>query len=429
VKYAARIESIQQIPYFVEAALRATTYGRPGAAYLELPGNVITGTAVCDISKFRTTPPPPLCLADPNSIGEAISLLRSAQRPLIIIGKGAAYARVEAPLLEFVNGTGIPFLPTPMGKGVITDHHPSCVSAARTDALLHADVILLVGARLNWILHFGRPPRFSKTVKFIKVDIAPEEMSLSVAADVQLVGDANAVCHQLLSSFKQKPWRFPTNSPWWVELKEKMDKNRAGAEQMKNKHTIPMSYYEALHEVARFIPSDAIIVSEGANTMDIARSIVANALPRHRLDAGSFGTMGVGMGFAIAAAAVSPQHKVVSISGDSAFGFSGMEIETVCRYRLPITIVIINNNGIYSGLEQLDASLPPPPNCLLPDANYQKIVEAFGGKGYLARTPLEIAAAMEQAMAEKVPTIVNVLINPNSDRKPQKFDWLTRSSL
>uniref|UniRef100_A0A4W4G302 2-hydroxyacyl-CoA lyase n=1 Tax=Electrophorus electricus TaxID=8005 RepID=A0A4W4G302_ELEEL len=388
-------------------------------------------------------PPPPVSLASSQEIAKASRVLREAQRPLLIIGKGAAYGRAEKGIRELVEVMGLPFLPTPMGKGVLPDDHPSCVSAARSRSLLQADVVVLLGARLNWMLHFGFPPRFSPHVKVIQVDLCAEELSNNVRATVALLGDVRAVVGQLLQSFRSDPWRYPSDSAWWVTLREKMASNAQISKRLALRTTLPMNYYTVFQHMAELLPRDCIIVSEGANTMDIGRTMLHNHYPRHRLDAGTFGTMGVGLGFAVAAAVLERSQqtgrRVVCVEGDSAFGFSGMEVETMCRYKLPVIIIIINNNGIYSGvgpetwreMEKMgELTTVAPPVTLLPEARYEQVMCAFGGRGYLVRTVEELRSALQQSLADIAsPSILNVLIDPASDRKQQEFPWLTRSSL
>lgn len=428
VKYAARPDSIERIPFFVEKAVRQSTYGRPGAVYLDIPGNLLQGQADDgDVCVPAPCAPPPRPLAEPKSVTAALALLATAERPLVIVGKGAAAAFAEDGVRSFVDATGLPFLATPMGKGVVPDDHPQSVAAARSLALRRADVVLLIGARLNWILHFGLPPRWHKDVKIIQLDICPEELSTNVPATVSLCGHAASVMDQLNGSCEL---RFPADSAWWAELREKIDVNTGRVQERMSNDAVPMSYYRVFKDVRAVLPRDAIIVSEGANTMDIGRTLMPNFLPRHRLDAGTFGTMGVGLGFAIAAAVVHPGKKVVAVEGDSAFGFSGMELETACRYRLPITFVVVNNNGIYQGLEETpDDPDTAPVTSLTVNARYDKLAAAFGAKGYYVTRPEDLLPALREAMADTVPSVVNVMIDPFGARAPQEFEWLTRSKL
>ncbi len=426
VKYAARPDRIERLPFYVEQAVRTSIYGRPGAAYLDLPNDIIVGQAEeADVTWRERCPDPPRTQAAPADVQRALDVLRGAERPLVIVGKGAAYARAEQEVRDFLEKTRLPFLPSPMGKGVVPDDHRLSVASARSDALKNADAVLLLGARLNWILHFGLPPRFREEVKIVQVDVCAEEIGTNVPTEVGLVGDAKAIVGQLNAALDDEPWSYPAETAWRKELADAGAANRAAVEAMEADRSVPMGYYRVLAEIRDQSPRDAILVCEGSNTMDISRTVLPNHEARQRLDAGTFGTMGVGLGFAIAAAAVHPDRKVVCVEGDSAFGFSGMEVETACRYGMNITFVIVNNNGIGMGQAELDRSNVPP-MVYTPQARYEKMIEGFGGKGYFATTPDELSSALKEALAQTGPTIVNVAIDPRAQRKPQKFEWLTR---
>ncbi|XP_025230133.1 2-hydroxyacyl-CoA lyase 1 isoform X4 [Theropithecus gelada] len=385
----------------------------------------------------------PISMAETSAVCTAASVIKNAKQPLLIIGKGAAYAHAEESIQKLVEQYKLPFLPTPMGKGVVPDNHPYCVGAARSRALQFADVIVLFGARLNWILHFGLPPRYQPDVKFIQVDICAEELGNNVKPAVTLLGDINAVTKQLLEELDKTPWQYPPESKWWKTLREKMKSNEAASKELASKKSLPMNYYTVFYHVQEQLPRDCFVVSEGANTMDIGRTVLQNYLPRHRLDAGTFGTMGVGLGFAIAAAMVakdrSPGQRVICVEGDSAFGFSGMEVETICRYNLPIILLVVNNNGIYQGfdtdtwkemLKFQDAASVVPPMCLLPNSHYEQVMTAFGGKGYFVQTPEELQKSLRQSLADTAkPSLINIMIEPQATRKTQDFHWLTRSNM
>jgi 2-hydroxyacyl-CoA lyase 1 len=427
VKYSAKIDRIERIPYFIEQAVRISMYGRPGPVYLDLPGDIIDGKIEEEAAPAQPPPvaDPPRPMADPAYVRQALDVLAQAERPLVIIGKGAAYARAEDEVRSFVERTQLPFLPAPMAKGLLPDDHPLSVAAARSTALQNADVVFLMAARLNWILHFGMPPRFSPNVRIIQLDIAPEEIGTNVPAEVPLVGDAKAVVAQLNAALDERPWQFPPESTWRTALQKKIDDNRTTTEPMLDDDSVPMGYYRVLREVRDMIPRDGIIINEGASTMDIGRTVLPNYLPRHRLDAGTFGTMGIGLPYAIAAGAVHRDKRVVAVLGDSAFGFSGMEVEVACRYNMPITFVIVNNNGIGGGPSQLNPDAVPP-MAYVPNAHYERVIEGFGGKGYFCERPDEIKPAMEDAFASGKPCVVNIMIDARSQRKPQQFGWLTR---
>ncbi|XP_031849453.1 2-hydroxyacyl-CoA lyase isoform X2 [Nomia melanderi] len=443
-KYAARPPLAALIPLHVEKAVRLSTYGRPGVAYLDFPATVLKQTVdEGKIYKVSRCPPPPLIFPDRQLIQEAANLLMKAKRPLLIIGKGAAYGRAEKEIRSLVYSTGIPFLPTPMGKGVVPDTDERCVSSARTFALQQSDVILLLGARLNWMLHFGKPPRFQSNVKVIQVDICPEELHNSVPSAVAIQSDVSTAVECLDNTLKTRSWFVEKSNPWWKDLLAKSMKNRETVHAMSMDISVPLNYYTVFKHIQDIIPQNCIICSEGANTMDIGKTMLLNDEPRHRLDAATFGTMGVGLGFAIAAALYcknnAPTKRVICVEGDSAFGFSGMEIETMFRYKLPIIIIIVNNNGIYGGLDtetfrQLQASGEPtqvtPPYSLTSETHYEKMMGMFGRKGYFCTTVQDIQQAVKACLqVHDAPSLINIMINPQADRKEQKFSWLTESKL
>ena len=425
-KYAHAIESPDRIPFYVEQAVRQALVGRPGASYLDVADDVLT--ASIDESDVRLTPTvgePPRTLAPEESVRAALSALKSASNPLVIVGKGLAWARAETETREFIERTQVPYLATPMGKGVIPDDHPLSVAAARTYALQNADLVVLLGARFNWILHFGLPPRFHPDLRVIQLDIAPEEISKNVTAEVALVGDGKAIMGQLNRQLAADPWQYPAETTWRTGIANAAAENEAVTARMMAEEGPPLNYQRVLKDVRDTLPRDTIIVSEGANTMDIGRAILPNFEARTRLDAGTYGTMGVGMGFAIAAAVSNPGKRIVAVEGDAAFGFSGMEVETMCRYDLPITIVVINNNGIGGGVSEIRPGVAPPPFVLLPGARYEKVMEAFGGRGYFVERPEELLPALTAANEGSGPALVHILIDPRAQRKPQQFDWHT----
>jgi len=427
-KYTARPDAPGRIPFYVEQAVRTSIHGRPGAAYLDFPDDFLSAKIdEADVSFPSRCPEPPRPMADAAEVRRAVDALRAAQRPLVIVGKGAAYAHAEAEVRAFVEATQLPFLPSPMGKGVVPDTHPLSVAPARGLALQEADVVVLLGARLNWIMHFGLPPRFDPNVKIIQADIAAEEIGRNVPAEVGLVGDLKAVVGQLNAELAANPFTFAPDAAWHEQLAAKVEENKTFVQNMMNDDTVPMGYYRVLRELQEQAPPGTMIQAEGAQTMDISRSVLMHDEPRRRLDAGSFGTMGVGLGQAVAAAVVHPDRKTICLEGDSAFGFSGMEVETACRYKLPIVFVIVNNNAIGGGVDSLpEDRFQSPASGYTIDAGYEKMIEGFGGKGYLVRTPAELGTSLKQALDDDMPSIINVLIDPHARAKPQKHAWLTQ---
>ena len=427
VKYAAKIDRVERIPYFIEQAVRISMYGRPGPVYLDLPGDIIDGKVEEEdaMPQPPRVPDPPRLQTDPEAVQAALGALRSAERPLVIVGKGAAYSRAEDEVQEFIEKTQLPYLASPMGKGLLPDDHPLSVAAGRSYALQNADLVFLIGARLNWIMHFGQPPRFAENVRVIQLDIAAEEIGTNVPTEVGLVGDAKAIVGQLNTALEEQPWQFSAENTWRTGLAKKIAENQALNEPMLNDDSVPMGYYRVLREIRDMLPRDAMLINEGASTMDIGRQVLPTYLPRHRLDAGTFGTMGVGLSYAIAAQVVDRNKRVVAVEGDSAFGFSGMEVEVACRYNLPITFIVINNNGIGGGPSELDPNRVLP-MAYTPNAHYEKVIEAFGGLGFFCEKPDEIRPALEKAFASGKPSIVNIMIDARARRKPQEHAWLTR---
>jgi 2-hydroxyacyl-CoA lyase 1 len=423
-KYSHVVERADRIPFYVEQAVRTAWYGRPGATYLDLPDDVILGKVdEAGVRPAATIAPPPRGQASDADVEAAIAALRGAERPLVVVGKGMAWSRAEAEVRAFIEHTRLPFLASPMGKGVLPDDHPLSVGAARSLALKEADLILLLGARLNWIMHFGLPPRFNPDVRVIQLDVSAEQLSTNVPAEVGLVGDGKAVTAQLNAALAADPWSYPADTPWRRAIADKITANRDAIEAMAADDSAPMNYYRAFRDIKAAIPREAIIVSEGANTMDIGRTQLNNYEPRTRLDAGSYGTMGVGFGFAVAAAVVQRDRPVISVSGDSAFGFSGMELETICRHNLPITTIVLNNGGIGGGFEGLPSDEPLPPSALSRTARYEKVCEAFGGQGFYVEDPADLRPTLDKALSAGGPSVVNVLIAARADRKAQEFHW------
>ena len=426
-KWVGQAERIELIPRYIATAVRHSISGRPGPVYLDLPGDVIASSLDGDDLAY---PPrveaPPAPQVDPAAVKAAVAALKSARQPLAIIGKGAAWAGAEEQVRRFIEETQMPFLPSPMGKGVVPDGHPLSVAAARTYALQNADLVFTIGARLNWIMHFGLPPRFREDLRVVQLDIAAEEIGSSVPAEAALVGDAKVVMAQLVAELEENPWQIPANDPWRQALDKERKAKQESTVSMLESDDVPMNYYRPLQEIQKLLPRDAIIVTEGASTMDISRQVLDNYEPRKRLDAGTWGTMGVGPGFAIAAQVANPDKRVIALEGDAAFGFDGLEVEVAVRHKLPITWIVFNNNGIGGGPSSLPEGAAYPPNAFVANARYDKVMEAFGGKGYHAETPQELQAALQESFDSGETTLINVTINPDAKRRPQQFAWLTR---
>jgi oxalyl-CoA decarboxylase len=420
-KAAFRVLHAEDIGIGIARAIRAALSGRPGGVYLDLPAKLFPQTidaATGRKSIIKVVDPAPRQIPAPDAVQRALDLLKGAKKPLIILGKGAAYAQADADIRSLVEKTGIPYLPMSMAKGLLPDTHEQCASAARSFVLPGADVVMLIGARLNWLLSHGKGKTWGGKdakawggQKFIQIDISPQEADSNVRIDAPLVGDIGS-CVSALNAGMGSNWPKPP-AEWLSAVADKKKGNIAKMAETLAKNPTPMNFHSALNVVREVIKAnpDAYLVNEGANALDFTRSIVDMYKPRKRLDVGTWGVMGIGMGYAVAAAAVSGQ-QVIAIEGDSAFGFSGMEVETICRYNLPVCIVIMNNNGVYRGDEvNPTGGKDPSPLVFVKDARYEKLMEAFGGAGVHATTPADLRKAMEEAIRSRKPTLINAIID------------------
>jgi len=413
VKAAYRINRPQDIGIGIARAIRAAASGRPGGVYLDLTAEVLGSALDVEAAKKSLVKVVDPALPQPpasEAVARAIDLLATAQRPLAILGKGAAYARADQEIRSFIETTGIPFLPMSMAKGLLPDEHLQSAAAARSYAIGNADVVILAGARLNWLLSHGRPPLWSEGTRFVQVDISPTEIDSNRAIAAPVIGDIKSVFAAFNAALK--PGRIERQRAWLDEIGKRKQQNIERMAARLNADPSPMNFSSALRAVRNALATqpDVYVVNEGANTLDFGRNIIDMDKPRHRLDSGTWGVMGIGMGYAIGAAAVTGK-PVVAIEGDSAFGFSGMEIETICRYDLPVTTVIFNNNGVYRGDP---AGTAYTPTGLLRDARYEKIIEAFGGAGYHVTDTPSLTKALTEALASGKPALINAVIDPTA---------------
>jgi len=420
-KAAFRVLHAEDIGVGVARAIRAAVSGRPGGVYLDLPAKLFPQSidaAAGRNSLIKVVDPAPRQLPAPDSVKRALDLLKSAKKPLIILGKGAAYAQCDADIRALVEKTGIPYLPMSMAKGLLPDTHEQSASAARSYVLPEADVVMLIGARLNWLLSQGKGKTWGGATakswggqRFIQIDISPQEADSNVRIEAPVVGDIGSCVKAMLAGIDSN-WAKPP-AEWTSAITERKDKNVAKMAETLAKNPSPMSFQSALNVVRDIVKAnpDAMLVNEGANALDFTRSIVDMYKPRKRIDVGTWGIMGIGMGYCVAAAVVTGQ-QVIAVEGDSAFGFSGMETETICRYNLPVCIVIMNNNGVYRGDEtNPTGGSDPSPLVFVKDARYEKLMEAFGGVGAHVKTPDELRKAMEEAIRSKRPTLINAVID------------------
>lgn len=432
VKAAYRVNKPEDIPTAVVRAYRAAISGRPGGVYLDVTTPCLGAIMNADDADKLFYTPVDLCPAivpSPDAVRRAADLIASARKPAIIIGKGAAYAKVEEQLKTLVDKTGIPYYPMSMAKGVLPDAGPLSALSCRTTIMEESDVVILVGARLNWLLSRGHG-KWSKTVKFVQLDIDPEEIDANVPIAAPVVGDLASSLNALIAALPDKLSVDPTWVPGLqAQTKEKDAKFEARL--AANASATPMTHWSALGAIKPVMAAnpDVILVNEGANTLDDTRDTLEMALPRHRIDCATWAIMGMGMGSCVGAA-VATGKSVVAIEGDSAFGFSGMDFSTICRFRLPVTVVIFNNGGIYNGVGvNMAGTSDPAPTTLDIRARYDKLGDAFGAKTYYVTTPAELTAALTEALASKAPALIDVQLAADSGKESGHIGYLNPTPL
>ncbi|MFR0583853.1 oxalyl-CoA decarboxylase [Limosilactobacillus mucosae] len=420
-KAAYRVDRAQDMGLAVARAVRTALSGRPGGVYLDLPANTIGQqievTDDSDAGIYEVVDPAPKQAPSDEAINRAVEVIKGAKKPLIILGKGAAYAQSEKLVQKLVADTDIPFLPMSMAKGLISDEDKHSAAAARSLSLSGADVVILIGARLNWMLSHGAAPTFNPNAKFVQLEIEATEFDSNQKIDAPLQGDLNSILAKLVPALEKASYQTP--QAWLDEISAKTAENATKfAKRVEAGETnAKFGYYGTLEPIKEYFLKnpDTYLVSEGANTLDIGRNMIDMKLPRHRLDTGTWGVMGVGLGYAIATA-IETGKPVVALEGDSAFGFDGMEMETICRYHLPITVVVVNNGGIYNGTDR-EVTDQPGPTMLDATARYEYMAKAFGGDSYFVSSYQEMKAVFEQAVASKRPNIINVQIDPSMGKE------------
>lgn len=433
VKAAYRVNKAEDIPTAVVRAYRAAVSGRPGGVYLDVTTPCLGQVLDHDVAQallYEPVDPCPSMPPAPEAVKNAAQLIASAKQPAIIIGKGAAYAKVEDLIKEFVEKTGIPYLPMSMAKGVLPDEGPLSALACRSTIMEEADVVILAGARLNWLLSRGHG-KWSKTVKFVQLDIDPTEIDCNRPIAAPVVGDLRSSLTAILAELPN--YKMSVDPAWIAKLKaQTVAKNAKFAERLKTESTAsPMNHWTALGAIKPILEAnpDVILVNEGANTLDDTRDAINMSLPRHRIDCATWAIMGMGMGSAVGAA-TSTGKKVVAIEGDSAFGFSGMDFSTACRFNLPVTVIIFNNGGIYNGIGvNLSKNGDPAPTTLDIHARYDKMADCFGADSYYVATPEELSKALTASLASGRPSLIDVQLAADAGKESGHIGYLNPASL
>ncbi len=431
VKAAYRVNKPEDIPTAVVRAYRAAISGRPGGVYLDVTEpclGAVMDKADADKLFFEPVDLCPSVIPSDESVSRAVEMLASAKRPAILLGKGAAYAQVDDKIKQLIETTGIPFYPMSMAKGLMPDNHPLSALSCRSTIMEEADVVMLIGARLNWLLSRGHG-KWNPAGKFIQLEIDPEEIDCNRPIAAPVVGDIESSLDAILS--KIQGHKFAMDPTWVPSLQAQTKEKNAKFMERLAPQTVPMTHWSALSAVKKVLEShpDVILVNEGANTLDDTRDAVDMFLPRHRIDCATWAIMGMGMGSTVGAA-VATGKSVVAVEGDSAFGFSGMDFSTICRFNLPCTVVIFNNGGIYNGIGvNPSGNGDPAPTTLDVKARYDKLGEAFGAQTCYVTTPDELQKALTEAIASKKPALIDVQLAADSGKESGHIGYLNPASL
>jgi acetolactate synthase-1/2/3 large subunit len=393
------------VPDYVNTAVRHALGGRPGPVYLDLPGDVLYKQVEEHDVVYPELNPASVRVrprGDPALIDDAVRLLAQAERALVLTGSGILWSAAEAELQQFVELAGLPFYTTPQGRGVVPDDHPLSFLTARATAFREADLLLVIGTRLNYVVGHLAPPRFNARAKLIQVDIEPTEIGHNRPADVGIVGDARAVLRQLVEAADSRldARRY---AAWREHLASVERTKRAEAEEAMSTDQQPIHPLRLCKEVRDFLDRDAILVVDGQEILNYGRQSIPTFVPRHRLNSGVFGTMGVGLPFGVGAKVARPDNQVLVLHGDGSFGMNAMELDTCVRFNIPVVTVVSLNGGWTADpkREKTGRDLGYTP--------FHKMAEAMGCYAEYVEDPSLIRPALERAFASDCPALVNVL--------------------
>ncbi|MBI2863022.1 MAG: thiamine pyrophosphate-binding protein [Chloroflexi bacterium] len=416
-KWAVQADSVPRIPEYVHLALGKALSGRPGAVYLDFPGQLIHDTIPEESVRLRAAQPEPRRpYPDPEAIRQIADMLATAQRPLVLIGKGAAWSDASQPLCRLVS-LGLPFVASPLGRGTIPDDDPRCVGAARSSALKRADAILMIGGRFNWMFlasqgYFAVGGVGGPDVRIAQIDVEPEEMYSGVTVDIGVTADAAVATDALCDTLSGRSLRSAATG-WLEELRAEVIRNQASLKEQMDSDSTPINHFRLWRDVRDSLDRDATVVVDGETNLGVGRMVMPSYYPRHRLNPGTTSCIGVGVPFAVAAKIARPDKQVVAVLGDYAFGTSFTEIETAARNGVNVVFVVNNNSGIGGHHSQKTRFRPEDPMvyALLP-ARYEKMAEMVGGYGELVENPAQIKPALQRAFAAGTVAIINVMTDP-----------------
>jgi len=410
-RFSARVPAVAELPAMIARAVAAATQGRPGPAYVDIPADVLAAQpdeALAPVALPAYAPP----RAEREALRQAAALLRAARRPLLVVGKGLRWSEPFAELRALTDAIGLPFVCSPMGRGFLPDDHPLCLDALHADALAQADVVLLLGARLDWTFRFGA--ELAPDVRLVQIDIEPTEIGRNVAATVGIVADLGEALRAVLAELDG--FRVGADVDAWIaQLQRRRDARKRALAAAAAGPESPLSPHALCAELAQVLPADAVCVLDGATILAAAQQLLPARTPLSRYTPGSNGCLGSGIPFAIGARLQSPQRLVVAVCGDLAAGFSLMEIETAVRYQLPLIVVIANNGGPFGLDKQRRYHARPhadPVAAFQSAIRYEQICSALGGHGEFVDGPGQFADAWRRARASGKPTCINVIVDP-----------------
>jgi len=392
VKWAERCYETRRIPELIDLAFRTAWSGKPGPVYLDFPTDVLLGSVDETTVVWprvngpqRTRPQ-----ADAQAIEAAVEALAAAEKPVVLSGSGVLWSGAADQFRSWVEASGTPFYTTPQGRGVVPEDHPQCFPNARSTALKEADVILVVGTRVNYVWGHLRPPRFRADAKIIRIDVDPAEIAATQRLDVGLVGDAQAVLAQLAAAAvgRVEPSLY---AGWRERLKTINTEKQLTQERELANDQVPIHPLRLCKEVRDFMPREAILCVDGQEILNYGRQSIPTHVAGHRLNSGPFGTMGVGMPFGIGAKMAKPDAPVIVLHGDGAFGINGMELDTAIRHKIPVLVVISLNGGWTGDAER------KKPGRELGYTRYDQMAIALGGHGEYVEKPEDIRPALERA--------------------------------
>ncbi len=418
-KWAVRIYEARRAKEYVHMGMLKARQGKPGPVYFDMPGNML----VEKVDERKASPRPTIAqkstlMADSQSIEKAVDLLKAAKKPLLITGSGIFWANAGQAMQTFVETTGIPFFTTPQGRGVVADDHPLSLLGARSFAFKEADVVLVVGTRINFIIGYGQAPRFSPEAKFIQVDVDSEEIGRTRSVELGIVGDAKAVFEQLTQVAKGRV-RFGDDSAWIQQLGAKDRENREKMLPLLTSAQTPVHPMRLCKEIRDFIPRNGILAVDGHEIMNMSRQVIPSFVPGARLNPGPNGCMGVGLPFGLGAKAAAPDKMVVVLHGDGSLGMNLMELDTAVRNQLPVLVIVSNNAGWTARANGMHV-----PGRELGHVRYDQVALGLGAYGELVEGPNAIRPAIERAVKEMEkgkPALLNVITEPTARAQTVPF--------